>query len=247
MKTHTNTLFLSALLLLAVPVAPVFAATVPKAQAAQAPRHALTREQVTEVLIKAVAAQFSTEGDLEIEVLSSLPRASVSSEPWTVEVTGFPSALTTVSQVRVRCSSGTQVFSDFPINVRVQNWREVWVARDAVEREASFDPALLDTRRVDVIKERNVVPVAAVTTPMTFRTQVAAGKLLTWRDIERRALVRKGEVVEVVASDGQLTVKMKALAMQSGSAGEMIVVRNMQSKRDITAQVVAENLAHVRF
>lgn len=246
MKSYINTLVLSALLLL-VPAASVSAVTQPKAPVAQAARHVLTRELVTEVVVKAVTSQFSTEGDLEVEVLSSLPRVAASPEVWHVEVTGFPSALSSISQLRIRCSSGTQQYSDFPINVRVQNWREVWVARDAVEREAIFDPSLLDTRRVDVIKERNVVPVAAVTTPMTFRTQVAAGKLLTWRDIERRALVRKGEVVEVVASDGQLTVKMKALAMQSGSAGEMIVVRNMQSKRDITAQVVAENLAHVRF
>ena len=76
---------------------------------------------------------------------------------------------------------------------------------------------------------------------------MATGRVLTWRDVARRALVRKGDLVEVAAIDGPLTVTLKALAMQSGAAGEMVTVRNLESKKDITAQVVAENRVQVRF
>jgi flagella basal body P-ring formation protein FlgA len=76
---------------------------------------------------------------------------------------------------------------------------------------------------------------------------VTAGRVLTWRDVVRRALVRKGALVEVAAIDGALTVTLKALAMQSGAAGDLVMVRNLESKKDITAQVVAENRVQVRF
>ena len=42
-------------------------------------------------------------------------------------------------------------------------------------------------------------------------------------------------------------VTLKGLAMENGAQGDTVVVRNLESKRDIHAQVVAENRVAVRF
>jgi flagella basal body P-ring formation protein FlgA len=76
---------------------------------------------------------------------------------------------------------------------------------------------------------------------------VNAGRVLTWRDITRRPLVRKGDVVEVSAGDGQLLITMKALAMENGAQGDTVTVRNPVSRKDFAAMVVDENRVQVRF
>jgi len=71
--------------------------------------------------------------------------------------------------------------------------------------------------------------------------------MLTWRDITRRPLVKKGDIVEVSASTGLLVVTMKALAMESGAQGETVTVRNPESHKNFSAIVVDENRVKVRF
>ena len=65
--------------------------------------------------------------------------------------------------------------------------------------------------------------------------------------LSRRALVRKGEVIDVTATDGALSITMKALAMENGSAGETVRVRNIESKKEFPVLVVADARAQVRF
>jgi flagella basal body P-ring formation protein FlgA len=100
---------------------------------------------------------------------------------------------------------------------------------------------------VDVLRERDVIPAVAADSTFAFVRGVQPGHLLTWRDIMRRPLVKKGDVVEVSASDGLLVVQMKALAMQNGGKGEAVTVRNMDSRKDFTAFVIDENRVQVRF
>ena len=68
-----------------------------------------------------------------------------------------------------------------------------------------------------------------------------------WRDISRRPLVKKGDLVEVSTSSGLLIVKMKALAMENGGQGETVTVRNPESQKNFAAVVVDENRVQVRF
>ena len=74
-----------------------------------------------------------------------------------------------------------------------------------------------------------------------------AGRLLTWRDIARRPLVKKGNIVEVSAADGLLLVTLKALAMENGAQGDTVTVRNPESQKTFAAIVVDENRVQVRF
>jgi flagella basal body P-ring formation protein FlgA len=123
----------------------------------------------------------------------------------------------------------------------------VWVARQPVNVGAGFDPALLEPRRTDLLRDRDVLPASAGDRSYVFVRAVAAGRALTWRDISRRPLVRKGELVEVSAVDGLLLVTLKALAMENGAQGEIVTLRNPESRKNFSAIVVDENRVQVRF
>lgn len=71
--------------------------------------------------------------------------------------------------------------------------------------------------------------------------------MLSWHDVGRRPLVRKGDVVEVSASSGLLRVTLKGLALQNGALGDIITVRNPESLKVIPALVVGENRVEVRL
>ena len=70
-----------------------------------------------------------------------------------------------------------------------------------------------------------------------FTRNLTPNRLLNWRDVARRPLVRKGEMVEVAATEGTLLITLKGLAMENGAQGDTVTVRNLESKRDIHAQV----------
>jgi flagella basal body P-ring formation protein FlgA len=80
-----------------------------------------------------------------------------------------------------------------------------------------------------------------------FARAVQAGRIVTWRDIARRPLVKKGDMVEVSATEGVLSITMKAMALSNGAQGEAVTLRNLESRKDFTAFVIDENRVQVRF
>ncbi len=74
-----------------------------------------------------------------------------------------------------------------------------------------------------------------------------AGALVTWLDVGHRPLVRKGDIVEVSATEGLLHVSMKALALENGALGDVVTVRNPESLKTIPALVVGESHVEIRL
>ena len=62
-----------------------------------------------------------------------------------------------------------------------------------------------------------------------------------------RPVIRKGQVVEVVAQQGLLAISMKALALESGAAGDLIKLRNLESRREINGQIINESKVQIHF
>ena len=222
-------------------VSPLPAAGLPAAT------YTLTREQALAALAQQLVEHFNLVGDLQLELSRPWVEPAPAAAPVTLAIAEFPASPASSLLLRVRLESAGAPLGEIAVLLRLQLQREAWVTRQPANRGDSFDPAALDIRRVDFLRERDVLPTDTAERDFTFVRSVAAGRVLTWRDVVRRALVRKGDLVEVAAIDGPLTVTLKALALQSGAAGEMVTVRNLESKKDIMAQVVAENRVQVRF
>ena len=65
--------------------------------------------------------------------------------------------------------------------------------------------------------------------------------MLSWTSIVqlRVALIHKGDAVTIIAKIGNLTVSMKGLAMQNGTQGQALMVKNIRSGK--TVQAIAKN------
>ncbi len=104
----------------------------------------------------------------------------------------------------------------------------------------------LEIRRYDALRERDAL-VLDETSELDFARAVPVGRLLTRRDVVRRPLVRRGQPIDVVASDGALTVSLRAIALHDAARGDPVRVRNPDSRREFTAQVTGVSVAAIRF
>ncbi len=80
-------------------------------------------------------------------------------------------------------------------------------------------------------------PAAAV--GMRLRRQVAADSVLTSNQLEQDEVVRRGDKVVISASSSQISVRMPGEALESGTLGSQIRVRNVNSGRIVTARITA--------
>lgn len=207
----------------------------------------LARDQFVSELAHTLSAHFNLEGDLQLELLRPWAPPALVAEAWNVEVLEYPSLPSSSMLVRCRILADGAEVSSGTIVLRAMLWRDAWVARQPLTQGSTFDPAQLEARRVDLFRDRDVLPAAVGDRSYAMARSVNAGRLLTWRDVARRPLVRKGSVVEVSAAEGQLQITMKALAMENGAQGDTVTIRNPQSRKDFAAQVVAENRVLIRF
>jgi flagella basal body P-ring formation protein FlgA len=206
-----------------------------------------TRDQVLAALTRAIAARFNFEGDLQLDLIRPwTPPARVASV-WELNVLEFPSVPSSSMMLRCRVLADAAPVAEATFVVRAQLWRDVWSTRQPLTAGALFDASMLEAHRADVLRERDALPAAVGDRSYVFARAVPAGRTLTWRDVARRPLVKKGDLVEVSAVDGPLAITMKALAMENGAHGEMVTVRNPESRKDFAAMVVDENRVQVRF
>jgi flagella basal body P-ring formation protein FlgA len=207
----------------------------------------LTQDDFAAALARDLAAHFNLEGDLQVELPRAWAPPNRVAHNWQVQLAEYPALPSGSMLIRCRLVADGTVAADDSILLHASLWRDVWLARQPLGNGTTFDPSLLDVRRVDLLRERDVVPAAVGDRTFIFTRSIQAGRLLTWRDLGRRPLVRKGDLVEVSASEGMLTLSMKGLAMQNGAMGEAVTVRNVDSRKDFTAIVVEENHVQVRF
>ncbi|ACB73686.1 flagellar basal body P-ring formation chaperone FlgA [Opitutus terrae] len=207
----------------------------------------LTRERFVASLASDLSSHFNLEGDLQLDFIRPWSPPARLAEIWTIEITEYPTVPSASMLVRCRVLADSIAVADATLVLRAALWRDVWAARQPLAKDSTFDPAVLDTRRVDLLREREALPVNVGDRSYSFARTIGSGRLLTWHDIARRPLVRKGDLVEVSAVEGQLLITMQAMAMENGSQGETVTVRNPVSRRDFAATVVDENRVQVRF
>lgn len=219
----------------------------PAKPATPAPSFVLTRDLLLSALREQLSAHYNLEGDLQLELTRSWEEPAAVSAPIVVTVAEFPKQLSSTALIRIKAMADGAIVSETSVSLRVQLLCDAWVTRQPVARDEVFDASIMDLRRVDVLRERDVLPTKIGDRNYSFTHPVASGKVLCWRDLARRPLVRKGELVEVTAIEGLLSINMRAVALQNGAAGDVVAVRNLESKKEIVGQVVSENRIQVRF
>lgn len=209
----------------------------------------ISADQIIASLRDAVVEQFNLEGELVLVPNASLKDIRVPDESWFVElVPPYPSNLTSRLHLRYRLTDGFISNSDQTISLQAELWRDAYVS-NRILRPGDLDAKnAYSVANIDWLKYRGeLIPTTNDLSDIRLKMAWRAGEPLRWSTVESRPVIEEGEIVEVVATDGPLRITMRGVATESGRAGELITVRNLQSRKEIQGIVTHESTVLVVF
>jgi len=191
-----------------------------------------------------IHTHFGLEGDLHLVPVSGGTFAPKSGAM--ISIVEFPSGISPQILLRVRTEVTGEASQEQTVVLRANLWRSGWKLRQPSQRGDLLDTSSLEPVRIDVLRDRDALS-AMPQSDYIFTRAVPPDRLLTWRDLAARPIVRRGQVVEVLAQSGPVSVSLVCLFLQAGAPTETIRIRNLQSNREFTAQVTGENRAVIRL
>ena len=206
-------------------------------------------DEVMPILKAALIRRYNVEGDLKLTLVREWAGVTVGSDAWEIEMVRYPSqglSNRMVLHFRVLCDGVVDAEVHLPVYARLM--QDCLIPLHRVDRGAALNASDFEVRSVDALEYRNQL-VSPVTDISSFESvmPLAADEPLVWRKIDQRPLVRRGEVVDVTAKEGVMSLNLKAVALENGGQGDFIVVRNLRSNKEFQARIINEKHVQVYF
>ena len=134
------------------------------------------------------------------------------------------------------------------VPVFIEVWGEVVLSAKPLGRGQPIEADDMVVKKMDLAR----APTNAIFDPnrimgFTAKRSIAINSILRGDQFASPMLIRKGDMVRVVAESEHLTITTKAVAQENGGQGERIELMNMNSKKKIYAQVVDGRTVKVQF
>jgi flagella basal body P-ring formation protein FlgA len=206
--------------------------------------------EILDALQRELIARYSLEGDLKLSLSQEWKPLEIrNGRDWKLIIDQAPpGGLSSRPQVRYHIEVGGNQVGSWQESLRASLWRPVWVATRRLDRGATPDSSSCALKNIDTLAENlSFVPADTDLSLYEMAQGVAQDRPLTSRDLSLRPLVRKNQLVDVIVSEGSLNITMKGLALGTAGAGEMVSIRNPDSRKDFQAKVVGINTVQVKF
>lgn len=130
----------------------------------------------------------------------------------------------------------------------IEVWSDVVIAAKPLGRYQPIQADDILIKKMNLARVPfNVIASADLVLGRRASRNIAANSVLRSDQVEMPPIVRRGDVVQVVAESEVLKVSAKGLAKENGAKGDRIQVMNLRSKKIIYAQVVGEQTVQVEF
>jgi flagella basal body P-ring formation protein FlgA len=179
-------------------------------------------------------------GELELRLTRPWTAINVPDESLTLRVVDLL-GVTPNFIARFELSATQEVVGAWQVAVQANIWREVWAAKSPLPRGQLLREADLVRERRDALVWRDLLPDNWSAEPlMEFAENVAAGTPISNRSVRLRPAVRRGQLVDALVQDGALQVVLKVEVLENGVPGQVVRVRNLQSRREFRGKVQNE-------
>lgn len=134
------------------------------------------------------------------------------------------------------------------VPAHIEVWSDVIVAAKPLARRQPIDHDDIKIQRMNLARTpKNVILRKDQVIGNRTTSAIAMNAILCTDDIEMPPVVRRGDVIQLVAESPSLRVTTKGVAKDKGAVGERIRVLNLRSKKIIYAQIVDQSTARVSF
>ena len=130
----------------------------------------------------------------------------------------------------------------------IEVWQDVVLAAKPLGRNQPITSTDIRIQKMNLAR----LPAKAVVRPdqvlgKRARRSIAVNSVLRTDQVEAPVMIRKGDIVQVLAESKVLRVTTQAQAKQNGGIGDHIEVMNLRSKKNFYAQIVDAQTVKVDF
>jgi flagella basal body P-ring formation protein FlgA len=211
--------------------------------------------KIAAVARQALEQKLSTQGDdyrIELPQAVSLPPLSAEGSDIHLEpelrspvVPPCRVAVEVAIYVRGARRSGVIVYLD------VKKLQSIPVAVRRIENGEAFSADNVHMERIAIESTQKATVSVAGLMGRKARRTVPAGRPIETEDVEGDApaavVIHVNELVHLIANVGPLQVKTRGEALQNGRVGQLIQVRNLESKNTVTGRVVDGSTVEVDY
>lgn len=200
-------------------------------------------------LVKVLENTLRPNGEITLIPLREMPDLTNYSRPFNINVINAPGRLSrgnVLLTFQVENEKG--ILGQWSLPFRTHLYSDVWYPRTPLMRGELASASDFEIGQVDLLVTPDAVPASLeMLLRHEYSRDIKPGSPLVWQDLMERSLVRKGDVVEVSAVQGLLAITVRAVARQDGSAGDLILLKNIDSAKEFSARVIGENRAEIVF
>ncbi len=223
--------------------------TRPSVVKSYSPRFPISSENLLAAIEAQMHEHLRPAGNISLAPMRALPDLSKHSEPFEVKLSRLPGRLsknTVYLSIQVENDEG--VLGNWDIPFKPALYSEVWFAKRYLRERELAASSDFEARQVDLLYEPDaVVATLEVLQQHEYSRDIRPGQPLKWSDLAERSLVRKGQVVDVIAYQGMIEIAMRAKAQQDGVRGEMVFLSNLESNKNFSGEVIGEGRVQVTF
>jgi flagella basal body P-ring formation protein FlgA len=209
----------------------------------------LSADDLQSELEKQLTAYFGLKGDLRLSFVEQWHPVPLPGKDCDITLTDYPAeGITGAFNVTFKVVSGGTQVGEWQIDLRAQLWQSVWITQSRLERGQSLDRTMLNDRKIDVLRNPDSYLSDDIDPDGYDAAQgLGAGVPIAKQDVIERPVIHRGDVVDVIATEGMLDIRMKALALEDGGINALIKLRNLDSNKEFDAQILNENEVRVHF
>lgn len=179
-------------------------------------------------------------GELELLFTQPWVATNVPNQPLTVKILELPTeGVTPAFIIRFQlCTPDGTTVGTWQESMQAHIWRNVWVAHSDLQRGESIGDADVARERRDVLGvHESLAEFTAGDTMLELSQSVQAGAPVLARELKPRSVVHRGELADALLQNGALSISLKVEVLEDGAPGQVVHVRNPDSKRDFTGKV----------
>ena len=181
-------------------------------------------------------------GELELRLVRPWTAITIPDEPFVLNFLDLPAnGVGPNMMFRFELRHGRESLGTWQLSGQARIWRETWVARSALRRGQLLSEADLRKERKDVLILRDTLSASSLMgSSLELTENIQEGAPLLSRSVKIRPSIRRGELVEAILQDGALSVSLRVEVLEDGLPGQLVRIRNPQSKRELRGKVQNE-------
>jgi flagella basal body P-ring formation protein FlgA len=194
------------------------------------------------LLTAALQQQFvGSGGELDLRLTRPWVSRNVPEGPLTLRILDMPNngvASSFIVRFEIFTADGGSM-GNWQYPVAAHLWREIWVAQSVLKPGGLVADADIARERRDVLALHSpLAEFAQGDTTLEVAESVPAGSPLLAYSVKLHPVIHRGQMADALIQDGALNVTTKVQALEDGTPGKIIRLRNLLSNHDFSGKVL---------